>query len=64
MQIWLLLLLTQMNAAKVADAQAVRQQQDSAVGGLIGTLGSAFIAAKFCWVAREVYGEDNPRVYI
>jgi hypothetical protein len=36
----------------------------SAVGGLIGTLGSAFISAKFCWVAREVYGAGDPRWFV
>ena len=36
----------------------------SAVGGLIGTLGSAFITAKLCWVAREVYGKGDPRWFV
>ena len=49
--------------AKVADAQA-KTAAGSAVGGLIGTLGSAFISAKFCWVGREVYGKADPRWFI
>jgi hypothetical protein len=49
--------------AKVADAQA-KTAAGSAVGGLIGTLGSAFISAKFCWVGREVYGKSSPRWFI
>ena len=36
----------------------------SAVGGMIGTLGSAFITAKLCWVAREVYGKGDPRWFV
>ena len=35
-----------------------------AVGSLIGTLGSAFITAKLCWVAREVYGKGDPRWFV
>ncbi len=35
--------------AKTA-AQSAKTAAGSAVGGLIGTLGSAFITAKFCWV--------------
>jgi hypothetical protein len=34
------------------------------IGGLIGTLGSAFISAKICWVAREVYGASNPKWFV
>ena len=54
-----------MNVAKVADAQA-KTAAGQAVGGLIGTLGGAIIAANvFCWVAREVYGEiADPRWFI
>lgn len=33
----------------------------SAIGNLIGTLGSAWI---MCWVAREVYGRSNPEWFI
>ena len=33
----------------------------SAIGNLIGTLGSAWI---MCWVAREVYGKSNPEWFI
>ena len=32
----------------------------SAIGNLLGSLGTAFFTAKFCWVAREVYGPANP----
>ena len=28
---------------------------------LMGSLGGAAIGALFCWVAREVYGEENPK---
>tara|TARA_R110000787_G_scaffold66569_2_gene149401 strand:- start:499 stop:849 length:351 start_codon:yes stop_codon:yes gene_type:complete len=34
----------------------------SAIGSLIGTLGSAWIMG--CWVAREVYGNNDPRWFI
>jgi hypothetical protein len=33
----------------------------SAIGNLIGTLGSSWI---MCWVAREVYGKSNPEWFI
>ena len=36
----------------------------SAVGSLIGTLGSAYIMSSFCWVAREVYGKGDPRWFV
>ena len=36
----------------------------SAIGSLIGTLGSAYIGATFCWVAREVYGKGDPRWFV
>ena len=39
----------------------------TAIGGLIGTLGSAWIGAGFpgfCWVAREVYGKQNVQWFI
>jgi hypothetical protein len=36
----------------------------SAIGSLIGTLGSAYIASSFCWVAREVYGKGNPSWFV
>ena len=48
--------------AKIAKEQA-GTAAGTAIGGLIGTLGSAFISSKFCWVAREVYGEGDPRWY-
>jgi len=49
--------------AKTA-AQSAKTAAGSAVGGLIGTLGSAFISAKFCWVGREVYGKNDPRWFV
>ncbi len=49
--------------AKTA-AQSAKTAAGSAVGGLIGTLGSAFISAKFCWVGREVYGRNDPRWFV
>jgi hypothetical protein len=49
--------------AKTA-AQSAKTAAGSAVGGLIGTLGSAFISAQFCWVGREVYGKADPRWFI
>jgi len=48
--------------AKIAKEQS-GTAAGTAIGGLIGTLGSAFISSKFCWVAREVYGEGDPRWY-
>ena len=39
----------------------------SAIGSLVGTLGSAYISSKFgvgCWVAREVYGKYNPQWFM
>jgi len=44
--------------AKIAGEQN-KTAAGNALGGLIGTLGSAWIGAKFCWVAREVYGVHN-----
>ena len=46
--------------AALANAQADRSAgKAQGVGELAGTLGAA--AIKKCWVAREVYGIDNPR---
>ena len=36
----------------------------SAIGSLIGTLGSAYIMSTFCWVAREVYGKGNTEWFV
>ena len=53
-----------------ADAQKSVQEMASgstagqALGGLIGTLGSAYISGMFCWVAREVYGKNNPKWFV
>ena len=42
--------------------QASKNRQTQLIGAGISTLGSvAGGAAALCWVAREVYGEDNPR---
>ena len=51
--------------AKVA-AENAGSQGASAIGGLIGSLGSAAISAGMfgCWVAREVYGEYNPQWFM
>jgi len=51
---------TQSEVAKRGESTAA----GSAVGSLIGTLGSAYIMSGFCWVAREVYGKGDPRWYI
>lgn len=54
----------------LAAAQAQANAAKSAgISGMIGSLGGAFMggaakigaAAILCWVAREVYGEDNPK---
>lgn len=64
----------QQSAAYAGEAKAAYANQDAAlaqqagqtaggalkaVGGVISTVLS--IAGLFCWVAREVYGEDDPR---
>jgi len=54
---------TQSEVAKRGESTAA----GSAIGSLIGTLGSAYIGAKFggiCWVAREVYGKGDPRWFV
>ena len=51
---------TQSEVAKRGESTAA----GSAIGSLIGTLGSAYIMSGFCWVAREVYGNSDPRWYI
>ena len=51
---------TQSEVAKRGESTA----SGSAIGSLIGTLGSAYIMSSFCWVAREVYGKGDPRWYI
>jgi len=51
---------TQSEVAKRGESTAA----GSAIGGLIGTLGSAYIMSGFCWVAREVYGKGDPRWYV
>ena len=45
----------------IADENA-KGAAGSAIGGLIGTLGSAWITK--CWVAREVYGSQNAEWYV
>ena len=50
--------------AKTQSDVAARQSKSaagSAVGNLIGTLGSSWI---MCWVAREVYGKSNPEWFL
>jgi hypothetical protein len=47
------------NQANIAAAQA--GAQGSAMSGLFQGLGTVGGAALMCWVAREVYGSDNPR---
>jgi len=45
-------------------AQANAASQSSSGGGLLdfaGTIGSALITSPPCWVAREVYGIENPK---
>jgi hypothetical protein len=53
--------------AKVA-AENAGAKGASAIGSLVGTLGSAYIGSKaftgFCWVAREVYGKYNPQWFM
>ena len=49
---------TQTEVAKRGESTAA----GSAIGSLIGTLGSAYIMSTFCWVAREVYGKGDPRM--
>ncbi len=51
---------TQTAVAKRGESTAA----GTAIGSLIGTLGSAYIGAKFCWVAREVYGKGDPRWFV
>ena len=46
-----------------ANDAAGKSAAGSAIGGLIGTLGSAYIGT-LCWVAREVYGKSNPEWFI
>jgi hypothetical protein len=50
---------SQMNLAGASmQANAAKQAGKSS---LMGSLGGAAIGALFCWVAREVYGEENPK---
>ena len=51
---------TQSEVAKRGESTAA----GSAIGSLIGTLGSAYIMSSFCWVAREVYGKGDPRWFV
>ncbi len=41
--------------------QIAAQSQSDVLGGLFGLGSSALLAASLCWVAREVYGVDNPK---
>lgn len=52
------------NAANIAQAQtnaALFGGAMSGLGSLMGGQGGAALIGKLCWVAREVYGEDDPR---
>jgi len=49
----------QTNQANLAAAQQAAAATRSA--GLMGGLGAAASAIKWCWIAREVYGESNPK---
>ncbi len=51
---------TQSEVAKRGETTAA----GSAIGSLIGTLGSAYIMSSFCWVAREVYGKGNSEWFV
>jgi hypothetical protein len=53
----------QTNASNLQAAQAAASATKSAgmMGGLTGMAGSIGSAAILCWVAREVYGETNPK---
>jgi hypothetical protein len=52
----------QANQASLAAAQmGARSQMGAGLIGALGQLGAAKIMAPTCWVAREVYGEDNPK---
>lgn len=49
-------------ANQLAAATASANAKATMMGGLfqgLGSIGGGF-ASKYCWVAREVYGEDNP----
>jgi hypothetical protein len=51
--------LNNFNANMYASNQSARAGMFGGAMGAMGTLGGAAILA--CWVAREVYGSDNPR---
>ena len=51
---------TQAEVAKRGESTAA----GTAVGSLIGTLGSAYIMSGICWVAREIYGKGDPRWFV
>jgi hypothetical protein len=50
---------SQMNLAG-AQAQA-NAAKSAGKSSMLGALGGAAIGAVFCWVAREVYGSENPK---
>src|SRR5210317_2917 len=67
--------IDRVNALAIAELDAktrstIANEQSSgaagnAIGGLIGTLGSAWImSGGLCWVAREVYGKQNVQWFI
>ena len=47
--------------AMYSAARQSRQQLQGAMWGGIGELAGTFAGLKMCWVARLVFGEDNPR---
>ena len=51
----------QANAANLqAAGMGAQARRGAGMMGMMGSLGGAAIGA-FCWVAREVYGESNPK---
>jgi hypothetical protein len=50
------------DSRKAIAAEEASGAAGSAIGSLIGTLGSAWIMS--CWVAREVYGKDNVEWFV
>ena len=65
------LAIAELDAKTKADVAAAESSSaaGSAIGNLIGSLGSAYIGSKAftgfgCWVAREVYGPQNTQWFI
>ena len=51
------------STALSTSSAAGKSAAGSAIGGLIGTLGSAYLLG-VCWVAREVYGKQNAEWFV